>query len=57
VDIPLVVGEEQYMIFQLRNANMPQVKVLAKVLQHLRLNPNLGLFERNNLFKQRFAKL
>jgi hypothetical protein len=45
------------MVFQLRNANMPQVKVLAEVLKHFRLDSDLWLLEGDNLFQECLAEL
>ena len=55
--VPLVRAVELNVVLEERNTDVPQVEVLAHVLQNLRLNPHLGLSQRGNLLQQRSCEL
>ena len=55
--IALILVVEQDMVFEQRDADVPQVEVLAHVLEHLGLNPHLWLFQRRHLFEKRPGEL
>lgn len=57
VDVALIVGEEQDVIFELRDAYVPEVEVFSQVLQDFRFNPYLRLLKGNNLLEQCLTEL
>ena len=57
MDIPLVVWEQEHMVFELRNAHVPEVEMFAQVLEYFRLDSHLRLLDSNYLFQERLAEL
>jgi hypothetical protein len=57
VDIALIVWEQEDVIFKLRDANVPQVKMFAQVLQNFGLDSYLRFLQSNNLLQKSLAKL
>jgi len=55
--VSFIVLEQAYMVFQLRNRDMPHVEVFTQILQSFGFNSHLWVLERHDLLKHRASEL